>query len=104
MSDAIRNVQVKNEIQDQAKLLWTSLDSPDVPKWEHDEHYRFYIYHCPNKDLIRVKVFHKGKVIVDTKDVFDKDDGKSLKGGQLGVFVDSQENVKWENIFYRYCH
>ena len=105
MSEAIRNIQnkgVDGEIEDIAKLLWTS--DGGVEKWKHDTEYRFVIHHCPNKDLITLKVFEgtgaNAPEIINVE-IKDKDD-KSLKGGRLGVFVDSQENVKWENIFYRY--
>ena len=102
----VQNVGVNNSYDDQAKLLWTSLENgalaeSSVPRWEHDKRYTFNIYHCPKDDIIQVKVFLDGDKILDTGRVHDND-GRSLKGGRLGVYVDSQENVKWEHISYRY--
>ena len=109
MSNAIQFVQnegLNGELEGQAKLLWTSLENgpsaeSSVPGWKHNKRYTFNIYHCPKDDIIQVKVFLDGDKILDTGRVHDND-GRSLKGGRLGVYVDSQENVKWEHISYRY--
>ena len=102
MSEAIQNVQ-NGDIDGQAKLLWSSNKDLAAPpkRWEHNKRYEFSIYHCPKDDIIQVKVFLDGDNILDTGEVKDND-GLSLKGGRLGVYVDSQENVKWEHISYRY--
>lgn len=44
-----------------------------------------------------VKFYHQSTMIADTGPVFDN----TIKGGRLGVFCFSQENVIWSNLFYK---
>lgn len=45
----------------------------------------------------RFKVFKAGERIVDTGYLIDK----TLNGGRLGLYVFSQSNVVWKNMFYK---
>ena len=59
---------------------------------------RYKIRHIPDKDLINVKIWSRGKLIADSGDIRDED---SLKGGRLGVYCDSQGMILWSNMIYR---
>ena len=39
-------------------------------------------------------------MIADTGDIIDNDDG-SLKGGRMGVYCDSQEDIMWSALSYK---
>ena len=68
--------------------------------WIHETSYRFSILHNPDQDLIRVKLWEAGVLIVDTGDIIDEGD-QSLKGGRLGVYCDSQEKITWSALSYK---
>ena len=50
--------------------------------------------------MINVKVWEEGTLIIDTEDIFDNTED-SLKGGRLGVYCDSQEDIIWSALSYR---
>ena len=62
---------------------------------------RFSILHRPDRDLIRVRIWEGGELMADSGDLLDTHTG-SLKGGRLGVYCDSQDNVKWSALRYRW--
>merc|ERR1712142_363496 len=68
--------------------------------WQYDTGYRFHIHHEPKIDLINVKIYVGSKMIVDTGDIIDNS-SESLKGGRLGVYCDSQEEITWAQMSYR---
>ena len=49
-------------------------------------------------DLIHVKLWEDGSLLLDTGNVFNNTTGGSLKGGKLGVFCMSQENITWSAL------
>ena len=67
--------------------------------------YRYQILHKPDLDLIHVKLWEEGTLLLDTGDVFDSSNS-TLRGGRLGVFCMSQEDITWSALSYRldYCH
>merc|ERR1712098_585323 len=68
--------------------------------WQFQTAYRFHIHHEPKQDLINVKIFVGSEMIVDTGDIIDNSPD-SLKGGRMGVYCDSQEEITWSQMSYR---
>lgn len=68
--------------------------------WRWQTAYRFHIHHEPKQDLINVKIFVGSEMIVDTGDIIDNSPD-SLKGGRMGVYCDSQEEITWSQMSYR---
>ena len=64
----------------------------------HD--YRFYIKHQPSNNLIQVKLWDNGTLIIDTGAIHDNSP-KALKGGKIGVFEFSSSSTKWSALNYR---
>ena len=62
--------------------------------------YRYQIIHKPDQDLIHVKLWEEGTLLLDTGDVIDSSK-ESLRGGRLGVFCMSQEDITWSALSYR---
>ena len=50
--------------------------------------------------LIRAKLWVGDALIADSGDIIDNGPD-SLKGGRLGVYCDSQENIIWSALSYR---
>jgi syndecan 4 len=82
-----------------SEVLWKY--SNDTVGWKYDTAYKYHIKHRPSQDLIHVKLWENGSLLLDTGDVFDNATGASLKGGKLGVFCMSQENITWSALSYR---
>ena len=68
--------------------------------WNVNTAYRFNIVHIPDQGLIRLKLYEGSMLLHDSGNIFDNDP-EALKGGRLGVYCDSQENVKWSALSYR---
>ncbi|XP_051160772.1 cartilage oligomeric matrix protein-like isoform X1 [Leptopilina boulardi] len=80
----------KNEV----KLLWH--DPKKIP-WKAFTSYRWELVHRPIIGLIRLKLYNGNELIADSKNIYDN----TLKGGKLGVYCFSQENIIWSNINYK---
>lgn len=78
----------------QTKELWRDANQRG---WEDNAEYDWELIHRPSRGLIRLKVFKAGERIVDTGYLIDK----TLNGGRLGLYVFSQSNVVWKNMFYK---
>ncbi|XP_047997223.1 uncharacterized protein LOC125234849 [Leguminivora glycinivorella] len=88
----LRNALYSTEsIKDQVTLLW---QDPKKQGWKHLVLYSWQLLHRPHIGLIRVKVFRGGKLIVDSGNVYDK----TIKGGRIGVYAFSQENIEWTKM------
>ncbi|XP_063366754.1 thrombospondin-3b-like [Cydia amplana] len=88
----LRNALYSTEsVKDQVKLLW---QDPKKQGWKHLLIYSWQLIHRPHIGLIRIKVFRLGKLIVDSGNVFDK----TIKGGRIGVYAFSQENIEWHKM------
>ena len=67
--------------------------------WNFNTAYRFNIIHIPDQGLIRLKLYEGTTLLHDTSIT---DNGpEALKGGRLGVYCDSQENIRWSALSYR---
>ena len=62
--------------------------------------YRYQIIHKPDQDLIHVKLWEEGTLLLDTGDVIDSS-SETLRGGRLGGFCMSQEDITWSALTYR---
>ncbi|XP_035662425.1 cartilage oligomeric matrix protein-like [Branchiostoma floridae] len=79
------------EVQGQTKLLW---EDPNKLGWSYKTAYRWELKHLPAVGLIRLKLYAGRQLVVDSGNVMDQ----SLRGGQLGVYSYSQQNVIWSNL------
>ncbi|XP_028855715.1 cartilage oligomeric matrix protein [Denticeps clupeoides] len=79
---------------EQVKLLWK--DSRNVG-WKDKTSYRWFLQHRPQDGYIRVRFYEGPQMVADTGIIIDA----TMRGGRLGVFCFSQENIIWANLRYR---
>ncbi|XP_026543403.1 cartilage oligomeric matrix protein [Notechis scutatus] len=79
---------------DQVKLLWKD---PRNVGWKDKTSYRWFLQHRPQVGYIRTRFYEGSEVVADTGIVLDT----TMRGGRLGVFCFSQENIIWSNLRYR---
>ena len=110
-SSAIRTPQ---SVPGQTTLLWKSPNNAGEVRfcsnfgiiflftdgWTYDKSYRFKIIHHPDQGLIRLKLWEGGRLIQDSGDIIDNGP-ESLRGGRLGVYCDSQEQITWSALSYK---
>jgi len=77
----------------EVKILWKD---PRKMGWKQRVSYRWHLTHRPSVGLIRFWLYQGTNMIVDSKNIFDS----TLKGGQLGVYCFSQENITWSDLLY----
>ncbi|XP_026067925.1 thrombospondin-4-B [Carassius auratus] len=82
------------DTNDQVRLLWK--DTRNVG-WKDKVSYRWNLKHRPQVGYIRVKFYEGTDLVADSGVVIDT----SMRGGRLGVFCFSQENIIWSNLRYR---
>jgi len=58
--------------------------------------YRWLLIHRPKIGLIRLRIFKGQEVVADSGNVIEN----TLKGGRLGVFCFSQEDLIWSDLSY----
>ena len=69
--------------------------------WKHDIGYRFHVTHLPNTGVIRLKLYEGSTLLHDTGVIIDNG-ADALRGGRLGVYCESQENILWSALSYRW--
>ena len=69
--------------------------------WKHDIGYKFHVTHLPNTGVIRLKLYEGSTLLHDTGDIIDNG-ADALRGGRLGVYCESQENILWSALSYRW--
>ncbi|KAJ1085386.1 hypothetical protein NDU88_005519 [Pleurodeles waltl] len=82
------------DTSNQVKLLWKD---PRNVGWKDKTSYRWFLQHRPQVGYIRVRLFEGTDVVADTGVILDT----TMRGGRLGVFCFSQENIIWSNLRYR---
>uniref|UniRef100_A0A8C2IAM7 Thrombospondin 4a n=1 Tax=Cyprinus carpio TaxID=7962 RepID=A0A8C2IAM7_CYPCA len=82
------------DTNDQVRMLWK--DARNVG-WKDKVSYRWNLKHRPQVGYIRVKFYEGSDLVADSGVVIDT----SMRGGRLGVFCFSQENIIWSNLRYR---
>jgi len=100
MTDAIEE---DTSVTDQTEMLWKGPESNCIGSkcgWRPGTSYRFHIKHCPSTGLIRVKLYEENNPLHDTGDIFDTS-SKSLNGGRIGVWCNSQEKITWSFLRHR---
>ncbi|KAI7806129.1 thrombospondin-3a precursor [Triplophysa rosa] len=78
----------------EVKLLWKD---PRNVGWQDKASYRWHLTHRPQVGYIRVKLYEGTELVADSDVVIDT----TMRGGRLGVFCFSQENIIWSNLRYR---
>nr|XP_019592300.1 PREDICTED: cartilage oligomeric matrix protein [Rhinolophus sinicus] len=78
----------------QVKLLWKD---PRNVGWKDKTSYRWFLQHRPQVGYIRVRFYEGPELVADSNVVLDT----TMRGGRLGVFCFSQENIIWANLRYR---
>ncbi|XP_068594702.1 LOW QUALITY PROTEIN: thrombospondin-4a [Brachionichthys hirsutus] len=78
----------------QVRLLWKD---PRNTGWKDKVSYRWSLQHRPQIGYIRSRFFEGSDLVADTGVIIDT----SMRGGRLGVFCFSQENIIWSNLKYR---
>ncbi|KAL7978114.1 hypothetical protein Chor_005101 [Crotalus horridus] len=76
------------------KLLWKD---PRNVGWKDKTSYRWRLLHRPQVGYIRVLLYEGPQLVADSGVVIDT----TMRGGRLGVFCFSQENIIWSNLQYR---
>ncbi|KAK3524583.1 hypothetical protein QTP70_029895 [Hemibagrus guttatus] len=82
------------DTNDQVRLLWKD---PRNVGWKDKVSYRWYLQHRPQVGYIRVRFYEGTELVADSGVTIDT----TMRGGRLGVFCFSQENIIWSNLKYR---
>ena len=96
LSDAIRR---PHSVEGETVLLWRA-DSRVAGGWKEGHSYRFSLTHRPRLGLIKLRLWEGETLVADSGNVID-DGQHSLRGGRLGVYCDSQEQIIWSALSYR---
>lgn len=79
---------------DQVRLLWKD---PRNVGWKDKVSYRWFLQHRPQVGYIRARFYEGSELVADSGVTIDT----TMRGGRLGVFCFSQENIIWSNLKYR---
>uniref|UniRef100_A0A4W3JPD5 Thrombospondin 4b n=1 Tax=Callorhinchus milii TaxID=7868 RepID=A0A4W3JPD5_CALMI len=79
---------------DQVRLLWKD---PRNVGWKDKVSYRWFLQHRPQVGYIRARFYEGSDLVADSGVTIDT----TMRGGRLGVFCFSQENIIWSNLKYR---
>ncbi|XP_053557332.1 thrombospondin-4 [Bombina bombina] len=79
---------------DQVRLLWKD---PRNVGWKDKVSYRWFLQHRPQVGYIRARFYEGSDLVADSGVTVDT----TMRGGRLGVFCFSQENIIWSNLKYR---
>ncbi|XP_068106211.1 thrombospondin-4 isoform X2 [Hyperolius riggenbachi] len=79
---------------DQVRLLWKD---PRNVGWKDKVSYRWFLQHRPQVGYIRARFYEGSELVADSGVTVDT----TMRGGRLGVFCFSQENIIWSNLKYR---
>lgn len=79
---------------DEVTLLWKD---PRNVGWKQRVAYRWKLIHRPQLGLIRFYLYEGAALLADSGNIFNGE----LKGGRLGVYCFSQENITWSDLVSR---
>ncbi|XP_039614306.1 thrombospondin-4a [Polypterus senegalus] len=82
------------DTSDQVRLLWKD---PRNVGWKDKVSYRWFLQHRPQVGYIRARFYEGTELVADSGVTIDT----TMRGGRLGVFCFSQENIIWSNLKYR---
>ncbi|KAH0627994.1 hypothetical protein JD844_008633 [Phrynosoma platyrhinos] len=82
------------DTNDQVRLLWKD---PRNVGWKDKVSYRWFLQHRPQVGYIRARFYEGSDLVADSGVTIDT----TMRGGRLGVFCFSQENIIWSNLKYR---
>ncbi|MEE6458487.1 hypothetical protein FKM82_000305 [Ascaphus truei] len=82
------------DTNDQVRLLWKD---PRNVGWKDKVSYRWFLQHRPQVGYIRARFYEGSDLVADSGVTVDT----TMRGGRLGVFCFSQENIIWSNLKYR---
>ncbi|XP_008172836.1 thrombospondin-4 [Chrysemys picta bellii] len=82
------------DTNDQVRLLWKD---PRNVGWKDKVSYRWFLQHRPQVGYIRARFYEGSQLVADSGVTVDT----TMRGGRLGVFCFSQENIIWSNLKYR---
>ncbi|KAG8131028.1 hypothetical protein E2320_017714 [Naja naja] len=82
------------DTNDQVRLLWKD---PRNVGWKDKVSYRWFLQHRPQVGYIRTRFYEGSELVADSGVTIDT----TMRGGRLGVFCFSQENIIWSNLKYR---
>ncbi|KAF4803051.1 Thrombospondin-4 [Turdus rufiventris] len=82
------------DTNDQVRLLWKD---PRNVGWKDKVSYRWFLQHRPQIGYIRARFYEGSDLVADSGVTIDT----TMRGGRLGVFCFSQENIIWSNLKYR---
>nr|AAI70280.1 Thrombospondin-4 [Xenopus laevis] len=82
------------DTNDQVRLLWKD---PRNVGWKDKVSYRWFLQHRPQVGYIRARFYEGTELVADSGVTVDT----TMRGGRLGVFCFSQENIIWSNLKYR---
>ncbi|XP_023658917.1 thrombospondin-4a [Paramormyrops kingsleyae] len=82
------------DTDDQVRLLWKD---PRNKGWKDKMSYRWFLQHRPQVGYIRARFYEGPELVADSGVIIDT----TMRGGRLGVFCFSQENIIWSNLKYR---
>ncbi|SYZ79390.1 Hypothetical protein TART1_2243, partial [Trichococcus shcherbakoviae] len=76
----------------QAQLLWHD----GSIGWTPNVAYRWQLHHRPDIGTIRFYLYQGNNQVIDSGNIYDD----TLKGGRLGLFCFSQQQIIWSNMKY----
>ena len=77
--------------------MWISFQNLDG--WNENTSYRFEIVHIPDPGQISLRLW-EGATLLHQANVTDTGADR-LRGGRLGVYCDSQQEIVWSALSYR---
>nr|XP_027234001.1 cartilage oligomeric matrix protein-like isoform X6 [Penaeus vannamei] len=77
----------------QAKMLWHD----GSIGWKPKVAYRWLLHHRPDIGAMRFYLYQGTKQVMDSGNIYDG----TLKGGRLGLYCFSQEEIIWSNMEYK---